>query len=231
MLTSITVNNLSKHFLLHQQQQTKIEVLNNLNLSINAGECVVLYGPSGLGKSTLLKCLYGNYLIEKGSIKLHYQNQSIDVATCSEQEKLAWRECAIGYVSQFLNFVPRVSTLDLVCEPLLKDGVAKKDAIEQAQNLLTQLNIPQKLWHLSPSTFSGGEQQRVNLARGFIKPVPFLLLDEPTASLDKTNRDVVITLIERAKQQGSALIGIFHDDDVRETVADKIFDLQSGEML
>jgi alpha-D-ribose 1-methylphosphonate 5-triphosphate synthase subunit PhnL len=134
------------------------------------------------------------------------------------------RRDTLGYVSQFLRVVPRVPTLDVVSEPLLTLGVPADTAKARACDLLARLNIPQTLWSLSPTTFSGGEQQRVNIARGFAHEFPALLLDEPTASLDATNRAVVLDLIDEAKARGAAIIGIFHDEAARDRVCDREID-------
>ncbi len=138
---------------------------------------------------------------------------------------LTLRRYSIGYVSQFLRTVPRVSALDVVAEPLVIRGVDKGEAQGHARELLARLNLPERLWSLPPATFSGGEQQRVNIARGFITDHPVLLLDEPTASLDATNRAVVVAMIAEKKAAGVALLGIFHDEDVRQQVADRIVDV------
>ena len=178
-----------------------------------------------MGKSTLLKSLYGNYMISNGEIILHCDDGSLDIAKASPQMIYALRRDVIGYVSQFLRVVPRVPALDIVMEPLLNRGVDQAQAQEQAKKLLSRLNIPESLWSLSPTTFSGGEQQRINIARGFIAHYPLLLLDEPTASLDANNRAVVIELIREAKAKGSAIVGIFHDEGVRDKVADEVINL------
>jgi len=232
---AIDVRNLSKTFVLHHHQEVRYQVLRDFNLQVARGECVVLKGVSGSGKSTLLKSLFGNYLCEQGEIVYHFDNQQIDLLSAPDFQKLNLRAHYVNYVSQFLRVVPRVATLDIVKEPLLAAGVEVDVAIDAAQRLLTTLNIPEHLWALSPLTFSGGEQQRVNIARGFIRPSPFLLLDEPTASLDSVNRRVVIELINAAKQQGSAIVGIFHDEEVRDCVADRVVDfapvlVQTGEL-
>ena len=185
----------------------------------------MLGGPSGAGKSSILKMLYGNYAVDEGQIIVKHDDGLIDLATASPRTVLAVRRQTIGYVSQFLRTVPRVSALDVVAEPLVERGEDREIARGKARALLAQLNLPEKLWALPPATFSGGEQQRVNIARGFITEHPILLLDEPTASLDATNRDVVIELIAAKKAAGVALLGIFHDHDVREAVADRIIDV------
>ena len=217
--TVIEVRDLCKHFVLHQQGGTRIDALDSINFSVRAGECVALFGPSGAGKSTLLKALYGNYLPTSGSIIVHCPQGEVDIASADPRTVSMLRRTCISYVSQFLRVIPRVSTMDIVAEPLLNAGVRQKTAYERAATLLARLNLPQRLWNLAPATFSGGEQQRVNIARGFIRPTPILLLDEPTASLDAKNRKVVVELIREACANGCAVVGIFHDDDTREKVA------------
>jgi len=121
--------------------------------------------------------------------------------------------------------VPRVAAIDVVAEPLVASGVAREDARARAGALLARLNVPERLWSLPPATFSGGEQQRVNIARGFLPDLPILLLDEPTASLDAANRAIVVDLINEKKQRGTAIASIVHDDDVRTRAADRVIDI------
>lgn len=217
----IEIENLSKSFTLHNQGGAVIPVMAGANLSVAAGECVALVGQSGAGKSTLMRMIWGNYLSQSGSIRIG----GTDVVTAAPREILALRRQTLGYVSQFLRVVPRVPTVDVVAEPLLTLGVPLAEARGSAETLLSRLNIPQRLWSLSPTTFSGGEQQRVNIARGFAHDYPALLLDEPTASLDAANREVVLTLIEEAKTRGAAIIGIFHDEAARDRLCDRIVDV------
>lgn len=221
MTTMITVENLSKVFTLHQQGGVRITALRDINLSVRAGECLALAGPSGAGKSSLLRCLYGNYLPSGGRIRVRHRAEDLDMGAAPPQKILEMRDESISYVSQFLRVIPRVSTVNIVAEPLLAAGEDPARAGNMARLLLERLHIPSRLWDLAPSTFSGGEQQRVNIARGFIRPRPIMLLDEPTASLDSANRRVVKALIEEARQTGSAIIGIFHDDEMRQSVADR----------
>ncbi|MGV8924177.1 MAG: phosphonate C-P lyase system protein PhnL [Ewingella sp.] len=225
MTTKLRVENLSKTFVLHNQNSARLPVFRDANLQVDAGECVVLHGHSGSGKSTLLRSLYGNYLPDSGHIWVEHQGQWIDLVGAEAREILAVRRHNIGWVSQFLRVIPRISALNLVMQPLMELGTDKAECEVRASRLLTQLNVPERLWHLAPSTFSGGEQQRVNIARGFIVDYPILLLDEPTASLDATNRAAVVTLIEHAKQRGAAVVGIFHDADVRDRVADRLYEM------
>ena len=219
----IHIENVSKTFTLHNQGSAAIPVMTGASLSVAAGECVALIGNSGAGKSTLMRMIYGNYLAASGRIEV----DGTDIVTAEPREILALRRQTLGYVSQFLRVVPRVPTLEVVAEPLLAIGTDRAIALARAEELLHRLNIPETLWSLSPTTFSGGEQQRVNIARGFAHTYPAMLLDEPTASLDATNRATVVTLIEEAKARGAAVIGIFHDIEARERVADREVDVSA----
>jgi len=225
MNTLIEVRDLSKTFTLHQQNGVVLNVLDGLSFTVSASECLVLHGQSGAGKSTLLRTLYGNYLPAGGSIRVHHDGDWLEMVGAQPREVLAVRQQTLGYVSQFLRVIPRVATLDVVMEPALARGWSKELAKTRAENLLARLNIPKRLWQLAPGTFSGGEQQRVNIARGFMVAWPVMLLDEPTASLDDTNRQVVLELMNEAKAAGAALIGIFHDRTAREAVADRHLDM------
>ncbi|MGX5805999.1 phosphonate C-P lyase system protein PhnL [Bradyrhizobium sp. Arg314] len=225
MATLISARRLSKTFTLHTQGGTVLPVFSDISLDVAAGECVCLHGPSGAGKSTLLRSLYANYKLDSGEIVLHCNGESIDLAKAEPWEVIELRRCIVGYVSQFLRVIPRVPTLDVVAEPAIAIGVDVEEARNKAAGLLTRLRIPERLWSLAPATFSGGEQQRVNIARGFVVDYPIFLLDEPTASLDAVNRSTVIALISEAKARGSAVVGIFHDEEVRNAVADRLFEV------
>jgi alpha-D-ribose 1-methylphosphonate 5-triphosphate synthase subunit PhnL len=214
---------LDKSFTLHLQGGLRIGVLRGIALALCAGECVILSGPSGAGKSTLLRCLYGNYRSEEGHVLVRRAGDWIDLATADPRTILQIRREILGYVSQFLRVVPRVPALEIVAEALIARGVALDEARERARTMLLRLNVPARLHGLPPATFSGGEQQRVNLARGFLGGHPILLLDEPTASLDADNRDVVIGLVREAKARGTAILGIVHDAVVRDAIADRLF--------
>jgi len=219
----IHVENLSKHFTLHNQGGAVIPVVEGAGFVVASGECVALTGESGAGKSTVMRILYGNYLAQGGSVRIG----GLDITRAEPREILRLRRETLGYVSQFLRVVPRVPTLEVVAEPLLALGRPEAEALARARDLLTRLRIPERLWALSPTTFSGGEQQRVNIARGFAHAYPALLLDEPTASLDATNRETVLTLIEEAKAGGAAIVGIFHDLEARARVADREIDVSA----
>ncbi|ELJ2160824.1 phosphonate C-P lyase system protein PhnL [Salmonella enterica] len=218
----IRVENVSKTFVLHQQNGARLPVLQNATLEVKNGECVVLHGHSGSGKSTLLRSLFANYLPDEGHIHIRHGDEWVDLVQASARKVLEVRRTTIGWVSQFLRVIPRIPTLEVVMQPLLDLGVPREQCAAKAASLLIRLNVPERLWHLAPSTFSGGEQQRVNIARGFIVDYPILLLDEPTASLDDNNSAAVVALITEAKARGAAIVGIFHDKAVRDRVADRL---------
>lgn len=239
-LPAIEVRGLAKTFTLHLRGGLQLPVLRSLSMDVWPGECVALVGASGRGKSTLMKCLYGSYGCEAGSIVVRPHGRTVELARADARTVIGLRRDAISYVSQFLRAIPRVGALDVVAERLLDSaagappeaGLAERSGLDdtgaearqaaarrRAAELLARLNVPQALWPLPPSTFSGGEQQRVNIARGFVQPTPILLLDEPTASLDAANRAVVVSLIHEARARGTAIVGIFHDEEVREAVA------------
>jgi alpha-D-ribose 1-methylphosphonate 5-triphosphate synthase subunit PhnL len=221
----IRVSGLSKRFTLHQHGGTELRIFRDLDLEVRPGECVVLAGASGSGKSTLLRCLFGNYLADAGSIRVRHGGADVDLTAASAQIVRDVRSRTLGYVSQFLSVIPRIPTLKLVMEPLLENGHSAEEAERRARAVLTSLQLPEELWRLPPATFSGGEQQRVNIARSFVREYPVLLLDEPTASLDAANREIVIGLIKAALAKGAAMVGIFHDKDVREAVATRHFEV------
>ena len=217
----IEVRDLSKSFTLHNQGGVRLSVMEGASLHVSPGECVALTGASGAGKSTLMRMIQGNYLAAGGSIRIG----GTEIVGADARVVIALRRAVLGHVSQFLRVVPRVPTVEVVAEPLLGLGLPMDEARDRAEALLRRVNIPSRLWSLSPTTFSGGEQQRVNIARGFIHDWPVLLLDEPTASLDAGNREVVLTLIEEAKARGAAILGIFHDETARARVCDRLVDV------
>jgi alpha-D-ribose 1-methylphosphonate 5-triphosphate synthase subunit PhnL len=226
----LELNGVSKQFVLHHRNRAQLRVLRDVNMTVSAGECVVLDGPSGMGKSTLLKLIYANYRTSAGNIMVYRRDSDvIDITVSSSQDIVKLRRDTISYVSQFLRVIPRVSALDVVAEPLVDDAANDVSAIVAAESaasaLLSRLRIPERLWHLPPATFSGGEQQRVNIARNLIKAKPLLLLDEPTASLDAANTETVVAMIREARERGAAIVGIFHDRAVGDAVATRRVDI------
>jgi alpha-D-ribose 1-methylphosphonate 5-triphosphate synthase subunit PhnL len=225
---ALEVHELEKSFTLHTQGGVRLPVLRGVRLVVFPGECVALADPSGAGKSTLLRAIYGNYLGERGRIVVRHGDILVALVGAEPRTMLDVRRRSVGYVSQFLRVIPRVPTLDVVAEPLRALGVPAGEARERAATLLARLAIPERLWPLSPLTFSGGEQQRVNVARGFIAGHPVLLLDEPTASLDADSRARVVALIQEARDGGTAMLGTFHDAEVRGAVATRVVSLHEG---
>lgn len=221
----LKVEGLAKTFTLHTQGGIRLPVFRDVSFTVSPGECVVLSGPSGSGKSTLLRSLYANYLPDAGHILVKHGGGWVDMVTAEPRDILAVRRETMGYVSQFLRVIPRVPTLDIVAEPLLAQGVDGSAAKAKARQMLDRLALPERLWSVPPATFSGGEQQRVNIARSFVRSYPIVLLDEPTASLDAANRDTVVSLINEARAAGSALVAICHDAPVRDAIATRLFDV------
>ena len=226
MTALIEARDLSKTFTLHGRGGLELPVFSGIDLAVQAGECLALTGHSGSGKSSLLRCLYGNYAATGGEVRIRHQGQWMSLSNAAPREVINVRRHTLGYVSQFLRVIPRISALDIVAEPLRRLGVTADAARSQAAQWLTRLNLHERLWHLPPATFSGGEQQRVNIAHGLIAGHPVLLLDEPTASLDADNRRVVMQLICEARARGAAVVGIFHDDEVRQAVASRLLDVE-----
>jgi alpha-D-ribose 1-methylphosphonate 5-triphosphate synthase subunit PhnL len=221
----IRVSGLTKSFIVHAQGDLALPVLRNVALAVSPGECVALVGPSGAGKSTLLRCLYGNYCADAGSIRVRHRNDLVELAGAEPRVTLDVRRRTVGFVSQFLRVIPRVPAVDVVAEPAIRQGASETEARRRAEFLLGVLGIPPRLWPLPPATFSGGEQQRVNIARSLIVDYPILLLDEPTASLDAANCNGVIELIRQRRDAGAAIVGIFHDAAVRDAVSTRVLDV------
>lgn len=222
----IRARHLSKTFQMHNQGGLSLPVFDDVDLQVLRGEAVVLHGPSGAGKSTLLRILYGNYRPSHGVVEISHGGKLVDIVAAHPRQIIAIRKKTLSYVSQFLRVIPRVTTLEIVMDPMLARGISTNEAEGRAKAILDRLNLPERLWSLPPQTFSGGEQQRVNIARSFVDPTPIMLLDEPTASLDAKNSEIVVELIEDARKKGAAIVGIFHDKGVREAVATRVFPVQ-----
>lgn len=224
-MPALELKDVVKTFTMHLQGGLKLPVLRDVSFAAEAGQCVVLTGPSGAGKSSILKLIYGNYRCDEGAILVRDGDTTVDLATAQPRRILTVRRRALGYVTQFLRAVPRVSALDIVAEPLIAEGAASDDAKARAATMLRRFNVPERLWSLPPATFSGGEQQRINLARGLLPEHPILLLDEPTASLDARNRAVVVDIVRERKSRGAAIVAIVHDEQVRDDIADVAVDV------
>uniref|UniRef100_UPI004048C17B phosphonate C-P lyase system protein PhnL n=1 Tax=Aliarcobacter sp. TaxID=2321116 RepID=UPI004048C17B len=226
-MVRLEVKNLNKTFTVHTRGSIEVKGFENINLSVKQGEFLSLYGPSGAGKSSILKTLFRTYTTTSGNIIFHKDNGiTIDIANASESEILNLRKSEIGYVSQFLQILPRISAVDVVSEQLIFKGESQEIARQKAKEMLDYLSIREELFDLSPLTFSGGEQQRVNIAKGIIAPKSLLLLDEPTASLDRTNTMKVVEKLKELKTQGVAMVGIFHDLEAMEIISNNIYKLE-----
>ncbi|SDR33121.1 alpha-D-ribose 1-methylphosphonate 5-triphosphate synthase subunit PhnL [Rhizobiales bacterium GAS113] len=223
----IEVEALGKSFTLHLRGGLVLPVVAGVSFAVRKGECVALGGPSGIGKSSILKAVFGNYAADQGCIWIRDGDRRVDLAVAEPRQVIALRRRVIGYVSQFLRVIPRVSARDVVAAAAREGGADENEAQRTAEGLLRRLNLPERLWSLPPSTFSGGEQQRVNIARGLAGRHAILLLDEPTASLDAQNSAAVVALIQERKRAGAAILGIFHDAPVREALADRIVDISA----
>lgn len=220
----LKVENLTKIFKIHHLSGKIIEGFRNVNFNVPQGSSLGICGPSRSGKSSILKCIYRTYIPTEGDI--FYESEiygMVNLAKTSEILITKIREYEIGYISQFLKVIPRVSALNIVAAPLINSGVEEKEAKKKAKDILGRLGISSKLFDAYPSTFSGGEQQRVNIAKAIVKIPRFLLLDEPTASLDTKSKKIVIELLKEVKDKGCTMIGIFHDNEILKKFSDEIY--------
>ncbi len=226
-MTLLEMRGVEKTFVLHTQGGARLPVLHGVSLVVEKGECVVLTDPSGSGKSTLLRSAYGNYKPQAGHILVRHAGETVDIVSAPPRVILDVRRRTLGYVSQFLRVIPRVPAMDVVAEPLRAQGVNGEEARRRARAMLDRLRIPERLWPLSPVTFSGGEQQRVNVARVLVAQYPLLLLDEPTASLDAEARMLVLDLIAEARDRGVAILATVHDPDSRARISTRTLTLEA----
>lgn len=224
----LEIQDLSKVFHLHEQGQI-IPSCRDVNLHVYPGQLTALVGPTGAGKSSVLKCVYRTYLSTQGAIWFTQQDGiGIDLAQEPDSRILQLREREIGFVTQFLHCLPRKSAIRIVAEPLINQGTSQDEAMIRAQELLTWLNVPERLWNVPPATFSGGEKQRINLARGLITRPRLLLLDEPTSSLDPETTQHVVELLQSIKAEGVGMLAIFHHPELVDQLADHIVELKQA---
>lgn len=225
----LTVTGLSKEFFLHMLGGKVISGCEQVSFTVRQGEFMSITGPSGAGKSTIIKCIYRTYRPSAGRIAYRSAaGRVVDLATIPDREVLTLRRREIAYVSQFLQVMPRVAAVDVVAEGLRRQGWTADTARQRAREYLALMGIDPELWDAYPATFSGGEQQRVNLARAIITDPRLLLLDEPTASLDGETKKVVVRVLHGLKERGTTVIGIFHDLDAMHRLADRVFTMKGG---
>ena len=227
----INVQNVSKTFILHQQNGVRLPVLQGASLTVNAGECVVLHGHSGSGKSTLLRSLYANYLPDEGQIQIKHGDEWVDLVTAPARKVVEIRKTTVGWVSQFLRVIPRISALEVVMQPLLDTGVPREACAAKAARLLTRLNVPERLWHLAPSTFSGGEQQRVGLARALVNNPSMIIADEPTGNVDPAMSYEIVELLTEINRRGTTVLMVTHEHDLVKRFPRRVIEIQGGTVV
>jgi alpha-D-ribose 1-methylphosphonate 5-triphosphate synthase subunit PhnL len=219
-----------KEFTLHLRGGKRVAGLSGVSFDLEPGSFLGVSGPSGAGKSTLLKCIYRTYLPTGGRIAYTRADGTVvDMASADERTCIEIRRTEIGCVSQFFQVIPRVSALDTITNEAVRRGADRTGSEERARELLARLRIPRGLWELYPSTFSGGEKQRINVIRAVIASPRLLLMDEPTASLDSASAREAIALIRELKDRGTAMIGVFHDRELLARLSDRELEIPAGE--
>ena len=227
----LTIENMSKSFTLHQLGK-HIKAIEQIDIHVKQGEFVGITGKSGSGKSTVLKCIYRTYLPQGGSIWYNSRKYGpIDLANATEREMIDLRKHEIGYVSQFLQVMPRTTARELVSQAILEMGGDHDAARREAQNMLAHFELDPSLWDSYPATFSGGEKLRLNIARAMVKRPRLLLLDEPTASLDHTSKLKVRELMEQLMSEGTTMLGIFHDLEFMNNLCHREYNMQNGRLV
>jgi alpha-D-ribose 1-methylphosphonate 5-triphosphate synthase subunit PhnL len=225
----LSVRNLAKHFTMHIRGNAVIPGFAGVSFDASAGSLLAITGPSGTGKSSLLKCVYRTYIPSAGEIFYTAKDGSrVDLAAADDWEILKLRRGEIGYVSQFFRVMPRVSALETLMEPLISRGTSREEALDKARDMLSRVGLGRTLWDMYPATFSGGEKQRLNILHAVITKPRLLLLDEPTASLDKGYKTRILRMILDLKAEGAAMIGVFHDRDALLALSDTRYDLVRG---
>ena len=188
-----------------------------------------IVGRSGAGKSTILKCIHRTYIPTDGEIIYNSKAfEEINLTTATEREILYLRNHEIGYVSQFLNVMPRTTAKEHVMNALTETGHSAHEAKEKAEKMLDYFRLPENLWDIYPNTFSGGERLRLNLAHTMVKRPRLMLLDEPTASLDDQSKLLVRDMILSLKNENTSMIGIFHDLKFMDGICDNVFNISEG---
>jgi alpha-D-ribose 1-methylphosphonate 5-triphosphate synthase subunit PhnL len=224
----LEVRHLSKDFVLHTLDGRRLRALRDVTFTVEEGEFLGVVGRSGSGKSSLLRCLYRRYLPTSGTVLYASSGGSVDLATADDRTVLGLRDGEIGYVSQFLWAIPRVPAREVVAEPLVRRGATGEEALGRAVATLDSLGIPRKLQKALPTTMSGGERQRVNLARALVTRPRLLLLDEPTSALDPETRLLAVAAIRALNRDGTTMVGVFHDADTLDALADRVLALEDG---
>jgi alpha-D-ribose 1-methylphosphonate 5-triphosphate synthase subunit PhnL len=225
----LRLKNLGKIFTMYIRGGMVIQSFANVSFETRAGSLLALTGPSGAGKSSLLKCIYRTYLPTSGQIFYTPEpERTVDLAAAGDWEILALRRTGLAYVSQFFHVMPRVPALEVLMEPLIIRGFSRNDAAGRAKDLLVRAGLGKTLWDMYPATFSGGEKQRLNILRAIIAKPRLLLLDEPTASLDRGYKERIMEMILALKKEGTAMVGVFHDRDALLGLSDSRYDLSAG---
>lgn len=222
----LEIKGLSKSFTIHHLGKN-MQAVRDIHLSLDEGEFIGIVGKSGSGKSTVLKSIYRTYLPEEGAILYRSEKFGlVDLAQLSERGVHHLRKHEIGYVSQFLNVMPRTTARELVEQSVIEMGESEEAAHQAAIDALSHFELDPELWDSYPNTFSGGQKLRLNIACAIVKKPRLLLLDEPTASLDDASKLKVREMLERLKTEGTTMVGIFHDLEFMDGLCDKVFDLQ-----
>ena len=228
----LNIDSLSKEFIMHIRGDAQIDGFQDISFSVEPGTLVAITGPSGSGKSSLLKCVYRTYTPTGGHAWYTREDGStVDLATAEPWKIIQLREKEIGYVSQFFSVIPRVSALDILTHTQTARGVEEPLARKRAAQYLERVGISPQLWNMYPATFSGGEKQRLNIANALITKPRLLLLDEPTASLDANSKGWVMDMILDLKRQGTAMVGVFHDEIAIRTLADWRYEIREKQMV
>nr|WP_254179010.1 ATP-binding cassette domain-containing protein [Cytobacillus oceanisediminis] len=224
----LEIRELSKSFSLHNLGKN-IHAVSGIDIRLGEGDFVGITGKSGSGKSTILKCIYGTYRLQHGSIWYNSKKFGpLNIAEATNRQMIYLRKHEIGYVSQFLNVMPRTTARQLVMQALIEMGRDQVHAEKETEQILSHFELDPELWDSYPATFSGGEKLRLNIARAMVKKPRLLLLDEPTASLDYESKMKVKVLIEQLMQEGTTMLGIFHDLEFMNNLCDREYNMQNG---